>query len=144
MYHIFLIASLMLLIFFTGPWKKKCLAEFGIVTQCVAPTRVNDQYLTNVLLKINAKVCFLCASVLESMVLHLYLATISADMFNLFNQLGGLNSMLQVESSPAMPLISKVPTMILGMDVSHGSPGQSGVPSIAAVSMTFVNFRAIF
>ena len=42
---------------FTGPWKKKCLAEFGIVTQCVAPTRVNDQYLTNVLLKINAKVC---------------------------------------------------------------------------------------
>ncbi|KAG2587979.1 hypothetical protein PVAP13_5NG186800 [Panicum virgatum] len=86
-----------------GPWKKKCLAEFGIVTQCVAPPpRVNDQYLTNVLLKINAK-------------------------------LGGLNSILQVESSPAMPLISKVPTMILGMDVSHGSPGQSGVPSIAAV-----------
>ncbi|CAL4964194.1 unnamed protein product [Urochloa decumbens] len=85
-----------------GPWKKKCLSEFGIVTQCVAPTRVNDQYLTNVLLKINAK-------------------------------LGGLNSMLQVESSPAMPLVSKVPTMILGMDVSHGSPGQSDVPSIAAV-----------
>ena len=43
---------------FAGPLKKKCLAEFGIVTQCVAPTRVNDQYLTNVLLKINAKVCF--------------------------------------------------------------------------------------
>lgn len=39
-----------------GPWKKKNLAEFGIVTQCIAPTRVNDQYLTNVLLKINAKV----------------------------------------------------------------------------------------
>ncbi|WVZ71609.1 hypothetical protein U9M48_020178 [Paspalum notatum var. saurae] len=85
-----------------GPWKKKCLAEFGIVTQCVAPTRVNDQYLTNVLLKINAK-------------------------------LGGLNSMLQVETAPAIPLVSKVPTLILGMDVSHGSPGQSDVPSIAAV-----------
>nr|CAB3472832.1 unnamed protein product [Digitaria exilis] len=84
-----------------GPWKKKCLAEFGIVTQCVAPTRVNDQYLTNVLLKINAK-------------------------------LGGLNSLLQVETSPAMPLVSKVPTIILGMDVSHGSPGQSDVLSIAA------------
>lgn len=40
-----------------GPWKRKCLAEFGIITQCVAPTRVNDQYITNVLLKINAKVC---------------------------------------------------------------------------------------
>ncbi|KAF8661498.1 hypothetical protein HU200_056914 [Digitaria exilis] len=39
-----------------GVLEEKCLAEFGIVTQCVAPTRVNDQYLTNVLLKINAKV----------------------------------------------------------------------------------------
>lgn len=39
-----------------GPWKKKNLAEFGIVTQCIAPQKVNDQYLTNVLLKINAKV----------------------------------------------------------------------------------------
>jgi len=85
-----------------GPWKKKCLAEFGIVTQCVAPTRVNDQYLTNVLLKINAK-------------------------------LGGMNSLLQIETSPAIPQVSKVPTIILGMDVSHGSPGHSDVPSIAAV-----------
>ncbi|KAF9601982.1 hypothetical protein IFM89_024528 [Coptis chinensis] len=38
-----------------GPWKRKNLADFGIVTQCIAPTKVNDQYLTNVLLKINAK-----------------------------------------------------------------------------------------
>ncbi|KAF8395625.1 hypothetical protein HHK36_019576 [Tetracentron sinense] len=85
-----------------GPWKRKNLAEFGIVTQCIAPTRVNDQYLTNVLLKINAK-------------------------------LGGMNSFLAVEQSPSIPLVSKVPTIILGMDVSHGSPGQSDVPSIAAV-----------
>lgn len=85
-----------------GPWKKKNLAEFGIVTQCIAPTRVNDQYLTNVLLKINAK-------------------------------LGGLNSVLAVEHSPSIPLVSKLPTIILGMDVSHGSPGQSDIPSIAAV-----------
>lgn len=41
---------------FSGPWKKKNLVDLGIVTQCIAPTRVNDQYLTNVLLKINAKV----------------------------------------------------------------------------------------
>ncbi|PKA57956.1 Protein argonaute 4B [Apostasia shenzhenica] len=85
-----------------GPWKRKCLSDFGIVTQCIAPTRVNDQYLTNVLLKINAK-------------------------------LGGLNSQLQVENSPAFPIISKTATIILGMDVSHGSPGRSDVPSIAAV-----------
>ncbi|KAK8679041.1 hypothetical protein V6N13_144513 [Hibiscus sabdariffa] len=83
-----------------GPWKRKNLSEFGIVTQCMAPVKVNDQYLTNLLLKINAK-------------------------------LGGLNSMLTIERS--IPMISNVPTIIMGMDVSHGSPGQSDVPSIAAV-----------
>ncbi|KAL1204266.1 Protein argonaute 9 [Cardamine amara subsp. amara] len=85
-----------------GPWKKKNLSDLGIVTQCIAPTRVNDQYLTNVLLKINAK-------------------------------LGGLNSLLALERSPAMPSVTKVPTIIVGMDVSHGSPGMSDIPSIAAV-----------
>jgi eukaryotic translation initiation factor 2C len=39
-----------------GPWKRKNPAEYGIVSQCMAPQRVNDQYLTNVLLKSNAKV----------------------------------------------------------------------------------------
>ncbi|KAI4382180.1 hypothetical protein MLD38_008177 [Melastoma candidum] len=85
-----------------GPWKKKNLTGFGIVSQCLCPIRVNDQYLTNLLLKINAK-------------------------------LGGLNSLLFVEKSPSFPIVSKVPTLILGMDVSHGSPGHSDVPSIAAV-----------
>ncbi|KZV40466.1 Argonaute 4-like protein [Dorcoceras hygrometricum] len=85
-----------------GPWKRKNLSDFGVPTQCLSPTRINDQYLTNVILKINAK-------------------------------LGGLNSMLAGEQSFTIPLVSKVPTLILGMDVSHGSPGQSDVPSIAAV-----------
>ncbi|CAD5332317.1 unnamed protein product [Arabidopsis thaliana] len=71
-------------------------------SDCIAPTRLNDQYLTNVLLKINAK-------------------------------LGGLNSLLAMERSPAMPKVTQVPTIIVGMDVSHGSPGQSDIPSIAAV-----------
>lgn len=85
-----------------GPWKKKNLSDYGIITQCLCPMRINDQYLTNLLLKINAK-------------------------------LGGLNSLLTVERSPSIPVVSKVPTMILGMDVSHGSPGHSDIPSIAAV-----------
>ncbi|CAA0813181.1 Protein argonaute 4 [Striga hermonthica] len=85
-----------------GPWKRKNLSDFGVVTQCLSPGRVNDQYLTNLLLKINAK-------------------------------LGGLNSMLAAELSPSIPVISKSPTLILGMDVSHGSPAQSDIPSIAAV-----------
>lgn len=50
-------------------------------------------------------------------------------------QLGGLNSVLAIEHSPSIPIVSKAPTIILGMDVSHGSPGQSDVPSIAAVSI---------
>uniref|UniRef100_A0A0D3EMB0 Uncharacterized protein n=1 Tax=Oryza barthii TaxID=65489 RepID=A0A0D3EMB0_9ORYZ len=81
-----------------GPWKRMCLVKYGIVTQCLAPTKINDQYLTNVLLKINAK-------------------------------LGGLNSLLQIERNQAIPLLSKTPTIILGMDVSHGSPGRDDVVS---------------
>lgn len=65
-------------------------------------TRVNDQYLTNVLLKINAK-------------------------------LGGMNLLLQIETNHAILLVSNVPTIILGMVVSDGSPGQSDIPSIVAV-----------
>lgn len=45
--------------------------------------------------------------------------------------------MLAAEISPSIPVVSKSPTLILGMDVSHGSPGQSDVPSIAAVYMIF-------
>ncbi|RHN51302.1 putative post-transcriptional gene silencing PAZ-Argonaute family protein [Medicago truncatula] len=85
-----------------GPWKKKNLAEEGIITQCIVPSKVNDQYLTNVLLKINAK-------------------------------LDGINSFLGIEHARSMPIVSREPTLILGMDVSHGSPGQSEIPSIAAV-----------
>lgn len=43
--------------------------------------------------------------------------------------------MLTVEHSPSLPMVSKAPTIILGMDVSHGSPGQTDVPSIAAVCL---------
>ncbi|XP_041996009.1 protein argonaute 16-like [Salvia splendens] len=85
-----------------GPWKKKCLSDMGIVTQCISPIKITDQYLTNVLLKINSK-------------------------------LGGTNSLLAIEHSNRIPLITDQPTMILGMDVSHGSPGRSDVPSVAAV-----------
>ncbi|XP_024635714.1 protein argonaute 16 isoform X1 [Medicago truncatula] len=85
-----------------GPWKRKCLSDVGVVTQCISPLKITDQYLTNVLLKINSK-------------------------------LGGINSLLAIEHSGHLPLIKDTPTMILGMDVSHGSPGRSDIPSIAAV-----------
>lgn len=41
--------------------------------------------------------------------------------------------MLQIERINAIPLVSTTPTIIFGMDVSHGSPGRSDVPSVAAV-----------
>ncbi|KAF6166135.1 hypothetical protein GIB67_023845 [Kingdonia uniflora] len=68
----------------------------------VEPTRVNDQYLINILLKINGN-------------------------------LGGLNSMLTTEHGLNIPMISKAPAMMLGMDVSHGSPVQADVPSISVM-----------
>uniref|UniRef100_A0A0D6R7G7 Piwi domain-containing protein n=1 Tax=Araucaria cunninghamii TaxID=56994 RepID=A0A0D6R7G7_ARACU len=86
-----------------GPWKKKFLSDMGVITQCIVPTRrMNDQYYTNVSLKINAKI-------------------------------GGLNSVLAVELGRRVPKISEEPTIIIGMDVSHGSPGHGDSPSIAAV-----------
>lgn len=86
-----------------GPWKKKNLHEMGIATQCIVPSnKMNDQYFTNVLLKINAK-------------------------------LGGMNSKLALEHRQMIPIVNQIPTLILGMDVSHGSPGRADIPSIAAV-----------
>lgn len=109
---------------------------------------MNDQYLTNVLLKINAKVefcivipfefsCFLlfCLISLQAFMPYLILVILSH-----FPQLGGMNSLLSIEHAPSIPLVSKLPTLILGMDVSHGSPGHSDVPSIAAVINIFSAF----
>ncbi|KAJ3669410.1 hypothetical protein LUZ60_011360 [Juncus effusus] len=85
-----------------GPWKKKNLHEVGVVTQCISPGKLNDQYFTNLLLKINAK-------------------------------MGGLNAMLSVEHLKTIPIVHSTPTLILGLDVSHGMPGRNDLPSIAAV-----------
>lgn len=65
---------------------------------------------------------------------HVFKCCMFLANFSHLLQLGGLNSLLAVEHSPSIPMVSKVPTIILGMDVSHGSPGQSDIPSIAAVT----------
>ncbi|KAF6168411.1 hypothetical protein GIB67_004963 [Kingdonia uniflora] len=44
-----------------------------------------------------------------------------------------LNSMLTTEHGLNILVISKALAMMLGMDVSHGSPGQADVPSISAM-----------
>ncbi|KAF6151925.1 hypothetical protein GIB67_010499 [Kingdonia uniflora] len=86
-----------------GPWKKKTLSDLGIVTQC-----------------------FIAKPRVNDQTLANLLLKINA-------KLGGLNTMLSIEHALNIPLISKAPTLILGMDVSHGSPGQADVPSVAAV-----------
>ncbi|KAH6782905.1 hypothetical protein C2S52_007864 [Perilla frutescens var. hirtella] len=76
-----------------GPWKRKTLCEVGLVTQCIAPPQsISDQYMINVLLKINAK-----------------------------------------ESIRPTPRICGVPTLIVGLDVCHGSPVRDQPSIVAAV-----------
>ena len=111
-----------------GPWKKKCLADFGIVTQCLAPQRVNDKYLSNLLLKINAKVCWRDQPWFLSYNCIYLWATVSVCQ--------GL-SLLSFHPSWVdsthrfklkQPIVGKVPTIILGP--GHGCLAW---PSIAAV-----------
>ncbi|XP_078160692.1 protein argonaute 16-like, partial [Carex rostrata] len=48
-------------------------------------------------------------------------------------KLGGMNSVLALEDKRSMPLVQQNPTLILGLDVWHGSAGRYDSPSIAAV-----------
>ncbi|KAF6139767.1 hypothetical protein GIB67_024044 [Kingdonia uniflora] len=61
---------------------------------------------------------------------YLYLTNI---LLKINGKLGSLNSMLTTEHGLSIPVISKAPTMMLGMDVPHGSPCQADVPSISKV-----------
>lgn len=53
--------------------------------------------------------------------------------FKINDEPGGLNSMLAVKHSPSNLLISKVPTIIIGMEVTRVSPWLFAAPTIAAV-----------
>ncbi|KAG6551026.1 hypothetical protein Mapa_007259 [Marchantia paleacea] len=90
------------------PFKKICETKLGVVTQCIVPP--NGQA--------NPK----------------YLSSVSLKI-NL--KLGGYNSVLASEDSKTLPKISSVPTIIFGLDVSHGSAGDSESPSVAAAVATF-------
>ncbi|KAF8720530.1 hypothetical protein HU200_023783 [Digitaria exilis] len=48
-------------------------------------------------------------------------------------KLGGLNCKVAFKNDYMIPAITETPTLILGMDVSHGPPGRADVPSVAAV-----------
>lgn len=129
-----------------GPWKRECLVKYGVVTQCLAPKKIDDQYLTNVMLKINAKVCGSFLSIKNSFIIFPVVVNCQFECILLLSyfshQLGGLNSLLEIERNKAIPIVSMVPTTIFGIDVSHGAP-RSNVPSIAAVCKEFLAFFSL-
>ena len=40
-----------------------------------------------------------------------------------------------------IPLVSDIPTIIFGADVTHPHPGEDSSPSIAAVSIIFMSLK---
>ena len=57
-------------------------------------------------------------------------------IFNFCFQVNGRNTALVVAVEKAIPLVSDLPTIIFGADVTHPAPGDDSSPSIAAVSIT--------
>ncbi|ROT35771.1 argonaute [Sodiomyces alkalinus F11] len=92
--------------------KKSADCRFGVLTQVILSKHVpmnKDQYHSNVAMKVNAK-------------------------------LGGTTSFVPKinrakPKDPSPPFFS-VPTMIIGVDVTHGTPGVPNVPSMAAMTMS--------
>lgn len=119
--------------------KRVCETELGIVSQCCQPRqvrRLNNQYLENVALKINVKVC----SLLDCF-LSYYLSRIQQVSFCscMFNQVGGTNAVLEQAVQKQIPFLTDLPTIIFGADVTHPQPGEDSSPSIAAVCSGSVN-----
>jgi len=52
--------------------------------------------------------------------------------------MGGRNTVLLDAISCRIPLVSDVPTIIFGADVSHPESGEDVCPSIAAVSISIL------
>lgn len=52
-------------------------------------------------------------------------------------QMGGRNTVLVDAVSCRIPLVSDIPTIIFGADVTHPENGEDSSPSIAAVRFTF-------
>lgn len=87
-----------------GPLKKLLQTKLGVITQCIAPQRPP-----------------LKDQYLTNVALKINAKT------------GGYNSWLTHEYDGKLPKVSEYPTIIFGLDVSHGPPGYGDSPSIAAV-----------
>jgi eukaryotic translation initiation factor 2C len=88
--------------------KKSCECRYGVVSQVLQSAHVQkaqDQYISNVCMKVNAK-------------------------------LGGSTCFANGGLSRLNPNFGKVPTMIIGADVSHAAPGDDSSGSMAAFTMS--------
>jgi eukaryotic translation initiation factor 2C len=88
--------------------KKSCECRYGVVSQVLQSSHVmkaQDQYISNVCMKVNAK-------------------------------LGGATCVATGGLARLNPNFGKVPTMIIGADVSHAAPGDDTSGSMAALTMS--------
>jgi eukaryotic translation initiation factor 2C len=88
-----------------GDLKKQCETVLGVVSQCC---------LTKHVYKMSKQ----------------YLANVALKI-NV--KVGGRNTVLVDALSRRIPLVSDIPTIIFGADVTHPHPGEDSSPSIAAV-----------
>ncbi|KAL8140752.1 hypothetical protein V2J09_006773 [Rumex salicifolius] len=88
-----------------GKIKRICETELGLISQCCRPNHVY-----------NSKVQYL-----ENVSLKINVKA------------GGRNAVLDDAISKNIPLLTDIPTIIFGADVTHSQPGEDSTPSIAAV-----------
>ncbi|GAB4824786.1 argonaute 5 [Ancistrocladus abbreviatus] len=88
-----------------GRIKRVCETELGIISQCCQPKHLSK----------------LSKQYLENVALKINVKA------------GGINTVLNDAIERNIPLLSDRPTIVIGADVTHASPGEDSVPSIAAV-----------
>ena len=102
--------------FASGNLKRICETKLGIVSQCC---------LTKHVFKMSKQ----------------YLANVALKI-NV--KVGGRNTVLVDALSLSIPLVSDLPTIIFGADVTHPHPGENSSPSIAAVSDFICSYCLLF
>ncbi|KAK6941587.1 Piwi domain [Dillenia turbinata] len=115
-----------------GDLKRICETDLGLISQCCLTkhvVKVRKQYISNLLLKINVKASSLLHEGLKYFIS--YIANIQYSLLSL-SQMGRRNNVLFDALSLRIPLVSDIPTIMLGADVTH-LESLEDYPSIAAV-----------
>lgn len=105
----------------SGDLKRMCETDLGLVSQCCLRKyvlKISRQYLANVSLKINVKVCAKKIIKLwtQGALHYIFFHFFNIEFWALLFQMGGRNTVLL---SWSIPLVSDIPTIIFGADVTH-------------------------